>query len=84
MKNKKIVSTILVLIIAISSFTVNASVLGDILIDSYTIEIGNGLTSTYKQWYSDQSGVEQQTENYLIYDPNKNVEPIITNGEYVY
>ena len=84
MKNKKIISIILIFIILISTFTVNASVLGNILIDSYTVEVGKGLTATYNQWYSDQSGVEQQTENYLLYSPNGSVEPIITNGDYVY
>lgn len=84
MKNKKIISSILIFILLISTFTVNASVLGNILIDSYTVEISKGLEATYNQWYSDQSGVEQQTENYLFYTPNDAVEPIITNGDYIY
>ena len=84
MKKIRITSIILSILIIMSTVTANASVLGSSLIDGYSVEIGEGITATYNQWYSDQEGVGQQTENYLIYEPNSDVEPIITGGEYVY
>ena len=84
MKKIRITSIILSIFIAMSAVTANASVLGSSLIDGYSVEIGEGITATYNQWYSDQEGVGQQTENYLTYLPNSDVEPIITGGEYVY
>lgn len=82
MKKIQIISLILSLIFI--STTVNASVLGPDLINGYTIEIGEGATSTHNTWYSDQQGVGQQTENYVIYKPNEYTEPIITHGKYLY
>jgi len=82
MKKLRIIS--LLLIIIFTSSSVNASVLGPTLIDGYTIEIGNETTSTHNKWYSDQSGVGQQVENYITYTPNELVEPIITHGNYLY
>ena len=82
MKKAKVL--ILLIIFIFSSNSVNASTLGSTLIDSYTIEIGEGTTSTHNKWYSDQSGVGQQVENYITYEPNEFVEPIITHGDYLY
>lgn len=82
MKKIRILSIILVCIFI--SSTVSASILGSTLVDGYTIEIGSGTTSTHNTWYSDQEGVGQQTENYVTYNPNEFVEPIITHGEYLY
>lgn len=82
MKKIRILSLVLLLIFA--STSVKASTLGSELIDGYTIEIGNGTTSTHNKWYSDQEGVGQQVENYITYEPNELVEPIITHGEYLY
>jgi len=72
------------IILTFFTTTVNASILGTTLIDSYTIEIGNKTTATHNKWYSDQSGVGQQVENYIMYEPNDLVEPIITHGDYLY
>lgn len=72
------------IILTFLTTTVNASILGTTLIDSYTIEIGNKTTATHNKWYSDQSGVGQQVENYIMYEPNDLVEPIITHGDYLY
>ena len=74
----------LIIVFIFTSITANASTLGSTLIDGYTIEIGYGTTSTHNKWYSDQSGVGQQVENYITYNPNDLVEPIITHGEYLY
>ena len=82
MINKKILA--LLILFMFTSYSVNASILGTTLIDGYTIEIGDGTTSTHNKWYSDQSGVGQQVENYITYKPNEFVEPIITHGEYLY
>ncbi len=61
-----------------------ASVLGSSKINGYEIEIGQGTTLFYNQWYSDQSGVGRQKENYIVYRPNEDVKPIITFGEKMY
>lgn len=82
MKSSKIISILLIFIIFSSS--VSASVLGPTLIDGYTVDIGYGTTSTHNKWYSDQSGVGQQVENYITYTPNDFVEPIITHSDYLY
>ncbi len=82
MKKRRIIS--LLMILMLSTYSVSASVLGSTLIDGYTIEIGHGTTSTHNKWFSDQSGVGQQTENYITYTPNDFVEPIITHGSYLY
>ncbi len=82
MKKSRIIS--LLLIFALSTSSVSASVLGSTLIDGYTIDIGQGTSSTHNQWYSDQSGVGQQTENYITYTPNDFIEPILTHGDYLY
>lgn len=82
MKKLNLISMFLILVILTS--TVSASTLGSTLIDSYTVEIGNKTTSTHNKWYSDQSGVGQQVENYIMYKPNNLVEPIITHGDYLY
>ncbi len=81
---KKLRITALILLLIFSSTSVSASTLGSTLIDSYSIEIGSGTTSTHNEWYSDQSGVGQQVENYITYKPNDLVEPIITHGDYLY
>ncbi len=81
---KKIRIAAILLLMIFSSTSVNASTLGSTLIDGYTIEIGKGTTSTHNKWYSDQSGVGQQVENYITYKPNEHIEPIITHGEYLY
>ena len=82
MKKTPIISLLLIFMLTASS--VSASVLGSTLIDGYTIDVGHGTTSTHNKWYSDQSGVGQQTENYITYTPNNFVEPIITHGDYLY
>ncbi len=74
----------LIMCICFISTNVSASVLGSTLINGFTVNIGHGTTATHNTWYSDQQGVGQQTENYVIYNPNSNVEPIITHGEYLY
>lgn len=74
----------LFLLFIFTSTTVNASILGSTLIDGYTIEIGDGTKSTHNVWYSDQSGVGQQVENFITYKPNNHIEPIITHGTYLY
>ena len=64
--------------------TVFGSVLGSSKINGYELEIGQGTTLYHNQWYSDQSGVGRQTENYIVYKPNEDVKPIITFGERMY
>ena len=61
-----------------------ASVLGSSKIDGYTTKIGEGLFFTHNVFYSDQSGVGKQSENYLTYTPNSTVIPSITFGTALY
>lgn len=81
--NKKRLFSLLSIIMSVS-VSANASVLGTTKINGYSVEIGQGTVATHNVWYSDQSGVGQQTENYVTYTPNSGTEPIITNGSYVY
>ena len=78
---KKLV--IFILIIQILSVIAFASLVGT-EIDGYTLPVAKGTTFTHSVRYSDQNGVGQQTENYLIYQPNESVKPIITYGDYLY
>lgn len=57
-----------------------ASVLGSSKINGYTTQIGEGTFFTHNLFYSDQSGVGQQSENYITYTPNSTVIPSITYG----
>lgn len=70
--------------IAAAPLSAFASVLGSSKINGYTTQIGEGTYFTHNVFYSDQSGVGQQTENYIVYTPNSTVLPTITNGSYLY
>lgn len=61
-----------------------ASVLGTSKINGYTTQIGEGTFFTHNLFYSDQSGVGQQSENYITYTPNSTVIPSITYGTALY
>ncbi len=61
----------------------SASVLGE-EIDGYTVQVAEGTYFTHKAFYSDQTGVGRQTENYAVYTPNEKVVPVISYGEYLY
>ncbi len=79
-----LISSALCLATALSPTTVLASILGSAKIDGYTTKIGEGLIFSHNVFYSDQSGVERQTENYLTYSPNNTVVPTITYGTALY
>ena len=81
---KKTVSVALVTAIILSSANCFASVLGSSKINGYTTQIGEGTYFSHNVFYSDQSGVGQQTENYITYAPNSTVIPSITNGTALY
>lgn len=78
------VQAVFFIILSFLCSSVNASVLGSVLINGYTVEIGESTNATQNTWYSDQEGVGQQTENYVTYYPNSSVEPITTNKEYIF
>ncbi len=80
MKFKGLVSVITLLTIIFTPANIRASVLGSSQIDGYTTQIGEGTYFTHNVFYSDQSGVGKQTENYITYSPNSSVLPTITNG----
>lgn len=71
------------LLLLLFTITVNASILGDTVNES-SIQIGESTFYNHNQYYSTQSGVYQQTENYIEYTPNSSVMPIVTNGGYVH
>lgn len=77
---KRFFSVFLAASLALTSVTGFASVLGSSKINGYTMKIGEGTYFTHNVFFSDQSGVGQQSENYIIYEPNESVTPIITNG----
>lgn len=81
---KATVATVVCGAVALSSISVFASVLGSVTVDSYTIQIGEGLEFTHNVFYSDQSGVGKQSENYITYTPNDTVIPTITYGDTLY
>ena len=63
--------------------TVSASVLGE-PVSSSTIMMGEGTYYSKNVFYSPQSGVNEQTENYIEYTPNSSMIPGVTNGYTVY
>lgn len=84
MKLKKIISALTAAATILLPASAFASVLGSSKIDGYTVPIGDGTYFTHNVFYSDQSGVGKQTENYITYTPNSTVIPSITNGTALY
>ena len=80
----KISAFITATLVLSSQLSVFASVLGSSKINGYTTQIGEGTYYTHNVFYSDQSGVGKQTENYIEYAPNSTVLPTITNGPSLY
>lgn len=78
-KIKKAVSIICAGAVLLSQ-SVFASILGSSKITGYSVKIGEGTTFSSNVFFSDQSGVGKQTENYITYSPNSSVVPVITNG----
>lgn len=62
----------------------SASVLGSSKINGYSVQIGEGTYFSHNLFYSDQSGVGQQSENYITYTPNSTVIPTLTNGTAIF
>lgn len=69
---------------ALISASCFASTLGSSKINGYTVQIGTGTYYTHNTFFSDQSGVGKQTENYITYTANSDVFPSITNGSALY
>ncbi|MBE7031910.1 MAG: hypothetical protein E7401_02990 [Ruminococcaceae bacterium] len=80
----KFFACITAFVVFASQFSAFASVLGSSKINGYTTQIGEGTYYTHNVFYSDQSGVGKQTENYIEYAPNSTVLPTITNGSALY
>lgn len=82
---KRITSFIICLVFIITlSCDAFASILGSSLIDGYTVSVGPGTSFTSNIFYSDQSGVGQQTEYYITYSPGSDIEPVITHGDFLF
>ncbi len=81
---KRFVALVCIIMLLASPFDALASTLGSSKIDGYSITIGEGTGFYYNQFYSDQSGVGQQSENYIVYTPNETVLPLITIGNNIY
>ncbi len=84
MKLKRLISTLTLLTLTFAPANISASILGSAKINGYTTLIGVGTHFTHNVFYSDQSGVGQQTENYITYAPNSTVLPTITHGTALY
>ncbi len=61
-----------------------ASVLGSSKINGYSVQIGKGTYFEHNLFYSDQSGVGKQSENFITYTPNSTVIPTLTNGPTIF
>ncbi len=72
------------IVIAMASLTANASVLGSEVVYTDTTKFAEGTYFTKNIFYSDQSGVGNQTEYYYEYTPNDTIKPTIVNGEELY
>ncbi len=84
MKLKRHISFLTLFMFLFTSVSTSASVLGSSKISGYTTQIGEGTYFTHNVFYSDQSGVGKQTENYIVYTPNSTVLPTITNGSAIF
>ncbi len=82
MKYKKI-TALIVMAALLCTCVANASILGSEAIQMSSLEIGHGATLNTNIYYSDQSGVGYQTENYVEYSPNSNLLPVIINNTYL-
>lgn len=82
MKTKRIISLVLSAVLMRSC--VFASVLGNETVSSSSINIAEGAKLFTNSFYSDQSGVGRQTENYVEYTPNTTAVPVIVNDWYLY
>ncbi|MDO4744331.1 MAG: phosphodiester glycosidase family protein [Clostridia bacterium] len=80
MKSIKFFAVLTALAVLALPVSASGSVLGSSRINGYTTQIGEGTYFTHNLFYSDQSGVGKQSENYIIYTPNSTVIPTITNG----
>ncbi len=81
---KKVIAIVICAAVILSSTSAFATVLGSTIVDSYTMQIGEGLEFTHNIFYSDQSSVGKQSENYITYTPNSTVIPTITYGTALY
>ncbi len=81
---KKILAAFLASLIFATPIQAAGSVLGSSKISGYTTQIGEGTYFSHNVFYSDQSGVGKQSENYITYAPNSVVIPSITNGNSIF
>ena len=81
---KKRIICLIIMLVTVFSVCAEASVLGSKQLFGYTYEIGDGLFLYKNRFFSDQSGVGNQTENYFEYSPNAKTRPLVTLGKYVY
>ncbi len=82
MKFKKTACIVLsALLIQTSAF---ASVLGSENVKHEQISIASGTNLITNSFYSDQSGVGLQTENFVEYTPNTKALPVVTSDWYLY
>ena len=70
--------------LSILSCSVSASILGSTFINGYTEKIGDDAYFCNNTYLSDQSGVGLQTENYIVYLPNKNITTMFGYGDKLY
>ena len=83
MKYKKILSLVIASAIFIQT-TAFASILGSETITQASLDIANGAVLHTNVFFSDQSGVGKQTENYVEYFPNEKTVPVVVSDRYLY
>lgn len=64
--------------------TAFASILGSESITEASLGIADGAVLHTNSFFSDQTGVGLQTENYVEYTPNSNTVPVVASDRYLY
>ncbi len=83
MKIKKLTCIVTAALLVMKT-SVFASVLGSESVTKSHVDIGPGATLVTNSFYSDQSGVGLQTENFVEYKPNDTLVPVVVNDTYLY
>lgn len=81
MKFKRIISAGLCVLSIFTSSLANASILGSETVKHARLNIGKGAVLETNVFYSDQSGVGNQSEYFVEYTPNTDLVPTVVNGD---
>lgn len=81
---KRFFLILLTLLFTVECVSASDSVLGSLISCDDGLTVADGTVYTENTYYSTQSGVGYQNEHYYTYTPNKNVVPVLYNGQYMY